>query len=126
MRRPYSTHPEVTLYAGDAIEVLRELPDSSADCVVTSPPYWGLRDYGTGTWSGGDPACAHSTGRGTHTAQTKNPSGPYPSSAAHRGGHPRTCRRCDAVREDRNTAWKQHRRITSTVCGRCSPNCAAC
>src|SRR5262249_58447732 len=28
-------------------------------CCVTSPPYWGLRDYGTGVWEGGDPACPH-------------------------------------------------------------------
>jgi len=31
---------------GDAREVLAELPANSADCCVTSPPYWGLRDYG--------------------------------------------------------------------------------
>lgn len=31
---------------GDALDVLRDLPDESVDCVVTSPPYWGLRDYG--------------------------------------------------------------------------------
>ncbi len=31
---------------GDAREVLRSLPDQSVQCVVTSPPYWGLRDYG--------------------------------------------------------------------------------
>ena len=31
---------------GHAIEKLRELPDESVHCVVTSPPYWGLRDYG--------------------------------------------------------------------------------
>lgn len=30
---------------GDAIEKLRELPSESVHCVVTSPPYWGLRDY---------------------------------------------------------------------------------
>jgi site-specific DNA-methyltransferase (adenine-specific) len=34
-----------TIYTGDALEVLQTLPDSSIDCVVTSPPYWGLRDY---------------------------------------------------------------------------------
>jgi DNA modification methylase len=28
------------------------LRDSSVQCVVTSPPYWGLRDYGTGVGSG--------------------------------------------------------------------------
>ena len=31
---------------GDALAVLRSLPDESAHCCVTSPPYWGLRDYG--------------------------------------------------------------------------------
>jgi DNA modification methylase len=31
---------------GDALEVLKTLPDSSIHCCVTSPPYWGLRDYG--------------------------------------------------------------------------------
>jgi DNA modification methylase len=35
----------VTLYQGDAREVLCGLPAGSVDCVVTSPPYWGLRDY---------------------------------------------------------------------------------
>jgi len=31
---------------GDALEVLRTMPDESVHCSVTSPPYWGLRDYG--------------------------------------------------------------------------------
>ena len=35
------------LYVGDALEVLCTLPDESVQCCVTSPPYWGLRDYGT-------------------------------------------------------------------------------
>ena len=34
------------LIHGDALMRLRELPDESVHCVVTSPPYWGLRDYG--------------------------------------------------------------------------------
>jgi site-specific DNA-methyltransferase (cytosine-N4-specific) len=33
------------LFEGDALAVLERLPDSSVQCVVTSPPYWGLRDY---------------------------------------------------------------------------------
>ena len=44
---------------GDCLEVLKTLPDESVDCCVTSPPYYGLRDYGTGTWVGGDPNCPH-------------------------------------------------------------------
>lgn len=38
---------------------LAEMPDNSVHCVVTSPPYWGLRDYGTGTWSEGRFKCDH-------------------------------------------------------------------
>lgn len=34
------------LFEGDALTVLRRLPATSVQCVVTSPPYWGLRDYG--------------------------------------------------------------------------------
>lgn len=35
-----------TIYQGDALEALRGLPSESVHCCVTSPPYWGLRDYG--------------------------------------------------------------------------------
>lgn len=34
------------LFEGDALTTLRLLPSSSVKCIVTSPPYWGLRDYG--------------------------------------------------------------------------------
>ena len=34
------------IFCGDSLEVLRNLPDESVQCCVTSPPYWGLRDYG--------------------------------------------------------------------------------
>lgn len=40
---------DATLYLGDCLEVLevlRTLPDESVQTCVTSPPYWGLRDYG--------------------------------------------------------------------------------
>ncbi|WP_368861216.1 site-specific DNA-methyltransferase [Frankia sp. AgB32] len=42
---PVHTDESVTLYAGDATAVLRGLPSASVHCVVTSPPYYGLRDY---------------------------------------------------------------------------------
>lgn len=47
------------ILCGDVIEMLATLPDNSVDCCVTSPPYWGLRDYGTAKWEGGDPNCDH-------------------------------------------------------------------
>lgn len=37
---------EALIVQGDALDVLRALPDESIACCVTSPPYWGLRDYG--------------------------------------------------------------------------------
>ena len=43
---PYFTDGSVTLHHGDSLAVLRELPDDSVNCCVTSPPYFGLRDYG--------------------------------------------------------------------------------
>jgi DNA modification methylase len=47
----------------DALSLLRELPPEWAQTCVTSPPYWGLRDYGLPpqTW-GGNPKCRHSWG----------------------------------------------------------------
>ena len=42
---PWLDDGDVRLFHGDALETLRGLPDGSVDCVVTSPPYWGLRDY---------------------------------------------------------------------------------
>lgn len=42
---------------GNALNI--PLADGSVQCVITSPPYWGLRDYGTATWEGGDEGCDH-------------------------------------------------------------------
>jgi len=36
----------VQISVGDCIELMRDMPDCSVQCCVTSPPYWGLRDYG--------------------------------------------------------------------------------
>ena len=44
---------------GDVIEQLENIPERSVQCVITSPPYWGLRDYGTAAWIGGDKECNH-------------------------------------------------------------------
>lgn len=52
--------PINTIICGDCLEVMKGWPDGCVQCVVTSPPYWGLRDYGIepSVW-GGDPACEH-------------------------------------------------------------------
>lgn len=48
-----------TLYNGDCREVLAAMPSESVNCAVTSPPYFGLRDYQTATWQGGNSGCDH-------------------------------------------------------------------
>jgi DNA modification methylase len=45
-REPYLQDADCTLYHGDALDVLRELPDESVHCIATSPPFYALRDYG--------------------------------------------------------------------------------
>lgn len=42
----YYRDDQISLHHGDALDVARELPSGAADCIVTSPPYFGLRDYG--------------------------------------------------------------------------------
>lgn len=46
MRQPYWSQDDATLYVGDARGVLAQMPDQAADAIVTSPPFWGKRDYG--------------------------------------------------------------------------------
>ena len=48
-----------TIHNCDALSGLKLLSDESVDCIVTSPPYWQMRDYGIGSivwpdgWSAG-------------------------------------------------------------------------
>ena len=42
----YYQDESVVLHLGDALEVAKTLGDQSVNCIVTSPPYFGLRDYG--------------------------------------------------------------------------------
>lgn len=59
-RLPAFSNELISVYLGDVRSVLKDLPSASVDCCVTSPPYWGLRDYGLepSVW-GGDPKCRH-------------------------------------------------------------------
>jgi len=44
--KPYYSDDLVTLFHGDALQVAESLPSASVQTIVTSPPYFGLRDYG--------------------------------------------------------------------------------
>ena len=51
--------PDSKILVGDVRTRLTEIPDDSIQSCITSPPYWGLRDYGTASWDGGDSSCDH-------------------------------------------------------------------
>lgn len=104
---PYHQAAAVTLYQGDALDVLRCLPDESVHCVVTSPPYYGLRDYGTAQWVGGDSECDHKqrqlvSNRSTLRLDGREHLGPYDGEKAVGEGMPYrdTCGKCGAQRVD--------------------------
>ena len=54
LRWPTEERPLVVLQ-GDTRELIRQLPDDTFQCVVTSPPYWGVRDYGVENQIGAEP-----------------------------------------------------------------------
>ena len=97
----------IRLLAGDCRDVLATLPADSVQCVVTSPPYYGLRDYGTAQWDGGDAACDHaqkrSMGATTLRLDGREHLGAYDGEKATQIGTPyrATCGKCGAVRVDR-------------------------
>ncbi len=62
------------ILTGDCRDILPTLPAQSVHCVVTSPPYWGLRDYGTAQWEGGNTDCDHAVGRITSPVSAKQAS----------------------------------------------------
>lgn len=87
----------VRIINADVMDGLSQIPDESVHCVVTSPPYWGLRDYGTGQWEGGDAECDHSIGRRNHSDEKQSTS----SGASHDSlAGKNECRKCGARRVD--------------------------
>ena len=54
----YYSDDHVTLHHGDAATVLAAMPAQSVDCIVTSPPYFGLRNYGVDGQIGAEPSPA--------------------------------------------------------------------
>lgn len=95
----------LTIISGDCVEELRRLPAESVHLCVTSPPYWGLRDYKIppSIW-GGDPECEHQWSaeiitdrRGLQTTPSGSLAGPQREDAmkSTRGG---LCSKCNAWR----------------------------
>lgn len=95
---PYYSDQWLTVYAGDCREVLRTLPDESVHCVVTSPPYWGLRDYGTASWEGGDEGCDHQYQKGGRNPETAGKQ--LTNAGTLFSQYEKVCGKCGAVRID--------------------------
>jgi DNA modification methylase len=93
------------LHQGEVLDILHTLPDESVNCCVTSPPYWGLRDYGTAEWVGGDAECDHKHHYARNDGGRENVNGFHGSSSAdsNKGAinYKDTCPKCGAVRKDR-------------------------
>lgn len=96
------------IYLGDSLEVLRTFKDKSIDMCVTSPPYYALRDYGTGKWVGGDPNCPHyrTSKKSDHTAtghKRMTDAGQPIGDAIYKD----VCPLCGAIREDKQIGLEQ-------------------
>ena len=99
------------IYEGNNLETLKNFDDNSIDCCVTSPPYYGLRDYGTGKWVGGDPNCPHyrtshyseKTITG-HKAMYENAGA---MGAVADGIYKHVCKKCGAVRVDEQVGLEE-------------------
>ena len=81
------------IICADVIEGLRQLPRNSVNMCVTSPPYYGLRDYGTAEWEGGDPECVH-----YRYDKFKGSSTGHASIISGDGIYKHICGKCGAVR----------------------------
>jgi DNA modification methylase len=86
---------------GDCREIMRKWASQGvkAQTCVTSPPYYGLRDYGTAKWDGGDPDCEHSISMPTKWNDPKRGTVLRPE-VGHRGGSSSNCHLCGAKRID--------------------------
>ena len=114
-----------TIYVGDCRKVLPNLPAASVDCVITSPPYWGLRDYGTAEWVGGDSACPHN---GRSKPRQDSAAGTGAAFQGDRGGQASkafadvdrsTCRHCGARRVDDQIGLEPVPDCAGLGCGEC-------
>lgn len=90
----------ITFLAGDCLKSLRTLADGSVNCCITSPPYYGLRDYGTGTWIGGDPNCKHKNGGQAQVPDSKYKGASETIIAGGNRGGKLYCVKCGALRKD--------------------------
>ena len=90
---------------GDCIERMAGLDAESVHCCVTSPPYFGLRDYGTAEWEGGDSACDHQYQKGGRNPETSSKQ--LSNAGTTFSQYEAACKKCGAVRIDRQIGLEQ-------------------
>ena len=96
------------LFVGNSIDVLKTLPDESVNCCITSPPYYGLRDYGTGEWTGGDPDCPHyRTSKVTEYTSTGHSRMAEIGEPVGDAIYKSVCPLCGAIREDKQIGLEE-------------------
>jgi site-specific DNA-methyltransferase (cytosine-N4-specific) len=93
------------VHTGDCREVMRQMiaDGVKVQMCVTSPPYWGLRDYGTAKWEGGSPECDHNSLLESQLKPGSTSQTPISQAAGTRARQNRerlVCRKCGAKRID--------------------------
>ena len=92
---------------GDCREIMRRWVEEGVkvQTCITSPPYYGLRDYGTATWIGGDTSCSHK--RDSKMSDKTITGHVNLEGAVGDGIYKSVCPRCGAVREDKQIGLEE-------------------
>jgi DNA modification methylase len=91
---------------GDCREIMKRWKEEGVkvQTVVTSPPYFGLRDYGTANWKGGNINCDHKEYLGGHGEKSKKQ---ITSKGTQKYNYKDICKKCGAIREDSQIGLEQ-------------------
>lgn len=89
---------------GDCREIMRKwaLQGVKAQTCITSPPYYGLRDYGTAKWEGGDVNCDHVESENKHGGQRADR-----NQEGYKKQYKDLCKKCGSVREDKQIGLEE-------------------
>ena len=88
------------IFVSDCIEGMRKLPDECVDMCCTSPPYWGLRDYGNTEWKGGDEKCDHINNINPRSTRPKGKLDGGSLDKYNEMPFIKECHKCGAIRKD--------------------------
>ena len=89
---------------GDVREQLAQIKSGTIQTCITSPPYWGLRDYGTAEWQGGDELCDHTHFLGGNGDKSKKQT---TSEGTQKYQYRDICKKCGALRIDNQIGLEQ-------------------